>query len=199
MALLGLPDDPAKQRIVLIGLIPLIAVAAYWYFVHDGYVQELQAAESRLETLETRNAQARARAPQSRQLEQRLEVYERHIGRLEELVPRREEVSQLLDTISERADEIGVGIVQFTPGDTDRLEHYNRRTFQITVSGQYHEIGRFLSAIGSLSRIITPIGLRLLPTSGSGADEETLLASFLVETYVLRDAGETAEGTETSG
>ncbi len=199
MALLGLPDDPAKQRLVLIGLIPLVAVAAYWYFLHDGYVQELRAAESRLETLETRNAQARARAPQSRQLEQRLDVYERHIERLEALVPRREEVSQLLDTISERADEIGVRVVQFTPGDTDRLEHYNRRTFQMTVSGQYHEIGRFLSEIGSLPRIITPTGLRLIPTSGNDPDEEVLLASFLIETYVLRDPGEAEEGTGTSG
>jgi type IV pilus assembly protein PilO len=198
MALLGLPDDPAKQRLVLIGLVPLVGLAAYWYFLHGGYQQELTAAETRLETLEIRNAQARARAPESQQLEERLEVYERHIERLEELVPKREEVSQLLNTISERADQIGVSIIQFTPGGTDRLPHYNRRTFQMTVSGGYHDIGRFLSEIGSLPRIITPISLRLLPSTGQDATEE-LVASFLIETYVLREPGDTVPAGVVTG
>ncbi|MFW6331576.1 MAG: type 4a pilus biogenesis protein PilO, partial [Gemmatimonadota bacterium] len=158
---LGLPDDPAQQRRLLIGLVPLLALFAYWYFLHGTYVEELTAMETRLESLETRNAQARMRAPQSRQLEERLTAFERHIERLEELVPRGEEVSQLLNTISERADQIGVSVARFTPGEADLGTHYNRRTFELTVHGTYHEVGRFLSEIGSLPRIITPIDLSI--------------------------------------
>ena len=69
---LGLPDDPVQKRRVLIGALPLLAVFGYWYFLHGGLVEQRTAMETRLEQLEAGNAQARARAPQSRQLEERL-------------------------------------------------------------------------------------------------------------------------------
>lgn len=185
---LGLPEDPNQQKRLLIGLVPLLALFGYWYFLHGGYEQELDTMQTRLENLETRNSQARMRAPQSRQLEERLATFERHIERLEELVPRNEEVSQLLNTISERADQIGVNIVRFAPGQTQAGDHYNRRTFELMVNGSYHDLGRFLSDIGSLPRIITPTDLHLVPVArGDGQDLE---AAFLIETYVLPDVRE---------
>lgn len=182
---LGLPDDPGQQRRLLIGILPLVALFGYWYFLHSSkYVPELEAMETRLEMLETQNAQARLRAPQSRELEERLAQFERHIERLEELVPRTDEVSQLLNTISQRADQMGVTVARFTPGQTDAGAHYNRRTFELTVLGSYHDLGRFLSEIGSLPRIITPIGLTV-QRGGSSGGKERLQASFLIETYIL--------------
>ncbi len=189
---LGLPEDPGQQRRLLIGALPLLALFAYWYFLHPGYVQELEAMETRVEALEARNAQARLRAPQSRELEERLAMFERHIDRLEELVPRNEEVSQLLNAISQRADQIGVTVAQFTPGQAAPGTHYSRRTFEMTVHGEYHEIGRFLSEIGSLSRIITPSELNLIPITRRGT--QLLQASFLLETYVLPEPGAAEAG-----
>lgn len=184
---LGIPDDPNQQKRLLIGLLPLLALFGYWYFLHGNYVTELTAMETRLENIETRNTQARLRAPQSRQLEERLAGFERHIERLEQLVPRNEEVSQLLNTISERADQIGVNIVRFAPGQTNVGAHYNRRTFELIVNGTYHDLGRFLSDIGSLPRIITPTDLHL---ASGAAGEQDLEAAFLIETYVLPEPGQ---------
>lgn len=183
---LGLPDDPAQQQRLLIGLIPLVLLFGYWYFLHDGYVQEVDTMRTRLERLEARNSQARALAPQSRRLEERLVELEQHMARLEQLVPRSEEVSRLLATISERADQIGVEVARFNPGDTNRGAYYNRRTFQMAVLGSYHDIASFLAEIGSLNRIITPIDLSVVPNN-IRREEQTLQASFLIETYVLPD------------
>ena len=183
---LGLPDDPKQQQRLLIGLLPLILLFGYWYFLHDGYVEELESMKTRLERLEASNSQARMLAPQGRRLEERLVELERHINRLEQLVPRGEEVSRLLNTISERADQIGVNLARFNPGNTNRGPHYHRRTFQMTVLGEYHEIARFLTEIGSLNRIITPIDLTITP-SGGRQEEQVLEASFQIETYVLPD------------
>lgn len=193
---LGLPEDPVQQRRLLIGLVPLLLVFGYWYFLHGDYVEELQAMETRQESLERQNAQARVRAPQSRQMEERLTQFERHIQRLEQLVPRDEEVSQLLSTISQRADQIGVTVARFTPGQTSTGNHYNRRTFEMTVRGEYHEIGRFLSEIGSLQRIITPTDLSLTPLTRDD-DSPELRASFFIEAYVLprRSPGNAQGGT----
>ena len=193
---LGLPSDPAQQKRLLIGLVPLLLVFAYWYFLHGDYKTQALALETRLESLEALNANARMRSTQSRQLEERLVQFERHIDRLEDLVPRSEEVSQLLNQISERATEVGVEVARFNPGATDVGTHYNRRTFQMTILGSYHEIGRFLSEIGSLPRIITPREVSVTPGDPRGGrpGEQVLEASFMIETYVLP---ETAPATTT--
>lgn len=186
---LGLPSDPAQQKRLLIGLAPLLLVFAYWYFVHDGKKAELEEMKTRVANVEATNASARMRSTQSRQLEERLEQFERHIDRLEDLVPRGEEVSQILNQINQRAEEVGVEIAGFTPGQTSAGAHYNRRTFEMTVRGSYHNIARFLSEIGSLPRIITPTELSVVQsnarTRGPG---QPLEASFVIETYVLPDA-----------
>jgi type IV pilus assembly protein PilO len=136
-------------------------------------------------------------APQSRRLEERLTELERHIDRLEELVPRGEEVSGLLDRINERAGEIGVELARFAPGNTDRGNFYNRRTFEMVVHGHYHDIARFLAEIGSLSRIITPLDLSVVPYTLRGRPQtqqnqtgQQLEATFLIETYVLPEGAE---------
>lgn len=193
MALLGLPDDPAQQKRVLFGVIPLLILGAYWFFLHGDYRQEVTDMETRLERLETMNGRARVQATQSAQLEERLQVFERHIERLEHLVPRSEEVSQLLNQIHQRAEQVGVEVAAFRPGQTNVGAHYNRRTFEMTVLGQYHEIGRFLSEVGSLPRIITPIDLTLVAnTSRNQEDGRLLEASFLIETYVMPNASQRA-------
>ena len=186
---LGLPSDPAQQKRLLIGMAPLLLVFAYWYFLHPGYTDTAEGLQTRLESLEALNANARMRSTQSRQLEERLAQFELHIDRLEDLVPRDEEVSQLLNQISERATEVGVEVARFNPGETDVGTHYNRRTFEMTVLGSYHEIARFLSEIGSLPRIITPRELTLMPNDIRGrADGQMLEASFMIETYVLPES-----------
>lgn len=191
---LGLPDDPAQQKRLLIGVLPLILLFAYWYFLHGDYTQERDDMRARLEKLETQNATARMRATQSGQLEERLAQFERHIDRLEDLVPRGEEVSQLLNQINERAEQVGVEVAVFRPGETSAGTHYNRRTFELVVYGTYHNIGRLLTEIGSLPRIITPMDFEVVGRNEQDrSGGERLEASFQIVTYVLRDASTQAE------
>lgn len=186
MAALGLPDDPAQQKRLLIGLLPLLLVFAYWYFLHGDYVQEVADMQQRVERLHTANATARARSTQSRQLEERLSQFERHIDRLEELVPRSEEVSQILNQINQRAEQVGVEVAVFRPGESSAGTHYSRRSFELTVYGTYHNVGRLLADIGSLPRIMTPMDLELFPRNQRGrSGGQEVEASFNIVTYVL--------------
>lgn len=192
--MLGLPNDPAKQKRIFVALIPLLVLGGYWYFLHGDYRQEVDRMETRLERLESSNAQARARAPQSQELEERLEQFERHVIRLEQLVPRSEEVSQLLNQIHQRAEQVGVEVARFTPGRTDPGPHYNKRIFEMTVLGSYHSIGRFLSEVGSLPRIITATQLRIQPNTVARIEGMTLEASFRIETYILPEPARNEAG-----
>lgn len=180
-----LPTDPAKQKKLLIGLIPLFLLFVYWYVPHGSMTEEIAAMERRLETLETRNAAARVRAGRGAgDLEERLALYEAHIQQLETLVPNSEEVAKLLHDITLRAQENGVEIASVRPRSEEPGPFYTLRTYDVAVFGGYHDIGRFLASIGALPRIVSP-GELSMKTRSVGPDGAELQASFRIRTYVL--------------
>lgn len=187
-----LPADPQQQRKLLIGLVPLLGLFAYWYFYHGRKQDEIASLESHLESLESKNAAARARAQQGGpQLEQRLAEYERVIGRLEELVPNSEEVAELLHAISLQAQQHGVEVVQLTPHNPQPGDYYLLQSHDVAVFGKYHDVGRFLAAIGSLPRIVTPFNLVLVPRQASDGTAQ-VQATFRIKTYVIPETGNPA-------
>ena len=180
-----LPSDEAQQKKLLIGLVPLLLLLGYWYFFHGSKAEEITAMEERLESLEQNNNTARAIAGQgsTEDLARRLELYQEHMQRLEQLIPMGEEVPDLLNMIATRAQATSVQLALMRPEQDVASEFYRRVTYEMGVIGNYHEIGNFLSEVGSLPRIVTPIDLVLRRRRDGGGTE--LEASFRIETYIL--------------
>lgn len=190
-----LPSDQASQRKLLIGLLPLFGLFLYWYFLHGNYTAEVSQMQARIESLDSQNRIAQARATRGgRELEERLKQYEEHIGVLERLVPSEEEVSGLLHQLAQRAEDNGVELARMTPGEESAAGYYNRRVYDVVVFGSYHKVAQFLSDIGSLQRIITPIDLTLRDRQELDRNgDRRLEASFQIETYVLPPEGQQQE------
>ena len=193
-----LPSDPKQQQKVLIGLVPLILLGAYWYFFHGARAQEVADMRTRLESLEQNNNTARQIAGQGsvQDLKRRLALYQEHMERLEQLIPSGEEVPDLLNMIASRAEATGVRLALMRPEDDAATEFYRRQTFEMGVIGDYHAVGQFLSEVGSLPRIITPIDLTLRRRGDTGTE---LNAGFRIETYVLPQPGDSAAAPARGG
>jgi type IV pilus assembly protein PilO len=180
-------SDPAQRNKLIIGLIPLVAAFAYWYMFYGARTTEITDLKTHFEDLDTKNTAAKKIAARGGpELKKKLAVYEQHMIRLEELIPRDEEVPELLHTITLRAGESGVELSLVKPEKSTPGQFYTKESYSLGVIGSYHGIGSFLSAIGSLPRIITPIGLTLRPRPDldkSGAQKVD--ASFKIETYVV--------------
>lgn len=193
-----LPQDPAKQKKLLIGLLPLLLVFAYYQFMHTPQRAELDTMITRLEDLEAKNATARQLAQGGgAALQERLALYQANMERLEQLIPKREEVNQLLHSLGVQAQENNVALVAMTPRGEEAGTFYMRQTYSIGVSGSYHEIGAFLSSLGSLPRIISATDLRVAPLAAEAGSTEPprLLAEFIAETYVVPEPGELVPDT----
>jgi type IV pilus assembly protein PilO len=196
-----LPSDPARQKQLLVAVLPLILALVYWNFVYTPAAEELAGDRTRLEQLEGRNAQARAIATSGGpELERRLALYEQHIARLEQLIPTREEVPELLHAMTLEARQAGVELARMRPEAEVPGAFYNQQSYEMAVIGQYHDVARFLTAVGSLPRIVTATDVRLTTRSEArGARREaesdqredprhrgaTLDANFRIQTYVL--------------
>jgi len=187
-----LPTDSASQKKLLVGLIPLLALFAYHQLAHGKQVEAGDALETRLEILTAQNNAAKVLAAQGGpELERKLAIYEEHMRLLEELIPKREEVAELLHSITERAITAGVDLTNVKPESEDPGPFYTRRITVLGVRGTYHNIAAFLTEIGSLPRIVTPIELKLSKPAGPLALDRQgrplIDANFRIVTYVIPD------------
>lgn len=190
-----LPSDEKQQKKLLIGIVPLLLLLGYWYLFHGAKAEEVETMRTRLEALEQNNNTARAIASQgsARDLERRLELYEEHMERLEQLIPSGEEVPDLLNMIATRAEGTDVQLALMRPEEDVASEFYRRVTYEMGVIGRFHDVSRFLSEVGSLPRIVTPIDLTLRRRNREGSNP-TLEASFRIETYILPQPGDSVGG-----
>jgi type IV pilus assembly protein PilO len=182
-------DAENSKRTLLLGLLLVVGggYAAYEY----GYrprAEEIRALETRLESLEFENRTARILTDQDGEeaVSRQLTTFRDQLTQVERLVPSSEEVPDLLDAIAIEAQRTGIDLALIQPVAAVAETYYTRRTYDLAVLGSYHQIGEFLTRVGSLPRIVTPVNLNI-----AVRDEETrngdpqLEARFSVETYVL--------------
>lgn len=186
-----LPSDSQSQKKLIIGLLPLLVLFAYQQLFHGKKVEQADLLDQRLEVLSATNNAAKVLAAQGGpELERRLAIYEQHMRQLEELIPNREEVPELLYSMSLRAQGAGVELSKMHPEAEDPGPFYTRQVYEIGVKGSYHDVGAFLTEIGSLSRIVTPTDVKLVKVLGNPvnrAGAPILEANFRIVTYVIPD------------
>ena len=189
-------------RVVLLTALLLTLAAGLRYRAHLTRDAEVRRMASRLEQLEGGNERARSLVPEeAARLARRLESHADRIASLERLIPRSEEVPALLESLAAEARRSGLGDLAFIrPGEDEPNPFYTSPSYEISVDGGYHEVARFLTAIASLPRIVTPVGLEMTAVAGPGTEPDSRLrAHFWIETYVrppgAEDAGPAPTGS----
>lgn len=188
------------KKYLLLGLLLVGALGYLGYeYVYRPRAEEIAALETRLQGLQNENRTARILTEQDGQsdVERQLLLYRDQLGQVEGLIPTSEELPDLLDAISIEAQRTGVELALIQPTGAVAEEYYTRRTYALGLLGSYHQIGEFLTRVGSLPRIITPIDLNILvrdETTRSG--EQRVEARLAIETYVLPLNRMAADGTD---
>jgi type IV pilus assembly protein PilO len=184
-----IPEEQHKRIALVLGLLALAVLYlahTYWY---TPTVEQIDRLQTRVTQLEDSNRRAQIIAARGgEELEQRLAEYERHVSRLEQLIPAGEEVPALLNAIAMEAQRVRVNLSSWQPEPSQPGEFYTQESYEMAVMGEYHDVGRFLTAIASLPRIITPVDLRLSVAAGPAPREDIespVVAQFRIRTYVL--------------
>ena len=183
-----LPEDPKQRNSLIVGLLMVVGLYFFYSSWYTPEQLEIERLETRLTALQAQNLRARVVATRGgEELEQRLALYERHIDQLERLIPRSEEVPALLAAISTEALRARVTVGTLNPQPVQTGSFYDRQSYEMSVVGDFHDVGRFLTAIASMSRVITPSDMDVNPYTGQ-ADARIqfpVMARFRIQTYVL--------------
>jgi type IV pilus assembly protein PilO len=184
-----------EQILVGVGALAILAAVAFWYFVYTPKSVTLAGLSAHADSVEALNRQARmdlARGT-SRQLQADVAQYKRNLDLMRALVPASNEVPALLENVSTAARRVGLDLATVEPVPVIAGEQFDTYRYKLGVMGGYHAIAQFLANVGSLDRIVAPVGLSLKVHSGAVKSKmpqqpgESLLdATFQIQTYVTR-------------
>ena len=105
-----------------------------------------------------------------------------------ELLPTDHQMPVLLRKITLAAQQTGIEFSFFRPSDPTTQEHYIELPIQLSISGDYHQVGSFLAELANLRHIVTVADLRLTTSDGAG----TTAAEFLASAYSLNPSAAAA-------
>ena len=186
-----LPQEPRQQGSLVVILAMLAGFYLFYDYVLTPATTEVEEMALRLEGLEGQNRTAQVTATRGgADLEARTELYERHVRRLEQLIPSNEELPRLLSDIAALARRMGVNWADVLPEADDLGTFYDKKSYTVKVEGDYHDVGRFVTAVASLPRIITPVNMELVTlqnSQGQGAEsyDAPVQATFQIQTFVV--------------
>lgn len=150
---IGTWPTPIKLILMLV-VFSLVLGGGYYYYLTDKQTV-LEQAETKEQSLkndyEKKSAQA---ANLEAYREQKIQM-ENTFGALVKQLPSETEVPGLLEDITRTAIDNDLTIESIDLGAERITEFYAELPIDITVEGDYHKIGSFVSGVANLSRIVT--------------------------------------------
>ncbi|MFN2563873.1 MAG: type 4a pilus biogenesis protein PilO [Gemmatimonadaceae bacterium] len=191
-----LPQNQRDQIMVFVVIVAVAAMGVFYRYVWSPKQEQLAALEARVERLTELNEKIEREVKRGNlaKLKAEGQRYKRDLAVLRQLVPTVNEVPGLLEQISTAARRVGLDLSDVQPEDVARGVHFDVHRYRLGVNGDYHAIARFLTNVGSLTRIVAPINLQLAPSSKALSrvlpkEHRLLEARFQVQTYVAHTGG----------
>ena len=146
---------PTGARVAAVIIVfGLTLFAGYWFDLEEQMA--IQEKEERLEPKLKKDVQfAITKTANVPALKTQLEEGEDAFAESLRQLPSSVDVAELLADISNAGLEEGLIFDSITPKTEARLEFYAELPIEISVWGNYHEFGRFVSRLSALPRILT--------------------------------------------
>ena len=186
--------NPRDRNLVVLGLLSCVIAGGYWYQFWSPRNLELDEVAAHVQALKDVNQRAKAELAQGKTSELRAETeqFERDLNVMRELVPTANEVPVLLEQVSTAARRVGLDISDVQPLPQLNGDQYDAYKYRMSVRGDFHQIGVFLTNVGTLQRIVAPINVSLNPTAQQPRNRaprtQPIDARFEIQTYVARTA-----------
>lgn len=193
----GLPTNQRDQILLFVAFLGIVGAGAYWYFVYSPKQETLATVATHVDSLDAGNQRAKAQLARGSvaSIREESERLRANLMLMRSLVPAGNEVPALLEQVSTAARRVGLEINYIEPEPVIAGEQFDTYRYKLRALGSYHEIGQLLTGIASMTRIVAPLGLQLVPsgspsTAGKvGASGTVMLqASFQIQTYAVKTA-----------
>ena len=177
-------------------------IFAYYTMAYSPKESELAAVQSHIQQLEQGNQRAKAELAKGSVNDLRAQAlrYQQNLQLMRQLVPTTNEVPALLEQVSTAARRVNLELDGVDPEPVISGDQFDTYRYQISVIGDYHALAAFLTNVGSLTRIVAPVNLKLAAVSQQDAarghpsrNKSVLSSKFEIQTYVAKGAAATVD------
>ena len=199
-----------RDKVLVLVIIAAVAsVYAFYTFRWTPVNETLQASQEHVDSLDAwnRKAQNEMSKNSEKSLLQQAARSAQSLQVMRELVPTGNEVPTLLEQVSTAARRVGLDVSDIQPQPVTPGEQFDTYRYSLKILGDYHSVAEFLTNVGSLTRIITPVNVKLLPPANATfaaklkrhKDDAIIQANFDIQTYVAKTPSTTAPPAAPSG
>lgn len=183
----GIWPAPLKA-IVMVIVFGLVLGGGYWFLIKDQYVRFEQVERKELGLKEQYEIKAHRVANIEIYRQQMLDM-EETFGALVRQLPSDTEVPGLLEDITNTAFGNGLDLQQIQLQPEIQRDFYVELPIDISVTGEYHELGSFVSSVAGLPRIVTLHDFEIAPVKGAGIGSDSLAMKVVAKTYRYKSGG----------
>lgn len=198
------PQTKREQGMAAVVVLSVLLAVVYYMYIHAPKAEELAVTAERVEALDAANARAQAEVARGSvdQLRAKAAQYAANLQLMRQLVPTSNEVPALLEQVSTAARRVNLDIGTVVPQPVIAGETFDTHRFRLSVVGDYHALGEFLGNVGSLTRIVAAVNMKLIPAQNPDAvkgrkkkERSVLVSEFDLQTYVARSGMGSTTGT----
>jgi len=180
---------PVMFRAGVIAIVFLVVVGfgIYWFIIEDKAPQ-LERERETEETLHVTFENKQKKAANYDAYKSQLAQMEQSFGTMLRQLPGETEIPSLIVDVSQTGLAAGLQEKLFQPQAEIRKDFYAEKPIQITLSGGYHEIAKFVSGVAALPRIVTLHDINITPDASDGYDQLTLAVTAKTYRYLEEEA-----------
>ena len=180
---------PAAFRgaVIAIVFIAVIGIGIWFTIIKDKRPQLLRAQEDEL-TLRTTFENKQRKAANYDAYKAQLTQIEQSFGTMLRQLPGKTEIPSLIVDISQTGLAAGLQEKLFVPQSEIPRDFYAEKPINIRLNGGYHEIGRFVSGIAALPRIVTLHNITITPETTGSYDALTMEVTAQTYRYLDEEA-----------
>jgi type IV pilus assembly protein PilO len=172
------------RGLVIATLCSLVLGAGYWFDTQH-QVAALEKARGQEGELKNTFEVKQRRAANLEPLKEQLAEMKESFGSMLRLLPNKTEIEALLVDISQAGLASGLEFELFKPATEIPADFYAVQPIRITVSGDYHEFGEFVSSVAALPRIVTQHDIKIQPRDKKKGNQSAnnLVMNMVAKTY----------------
>ena len=182
--------SPAAQK-ALLAIVAGVACLAVFFCTHllpftfPNQQEKIKALKAEYDQKSTELSRARATVADLPRFEAEYAQLHEHWMETAELLPTERQLPALMRKITLAAQQNGVGFMAFRPGGAKAEEHYTETPLELSIYGNYHQVGSFLADMANMRRIVTVSNLKLKTNTKMRTVAATTSAELTASAYHL--------------
>ena len=173
-------DAEQQKRVLAIVIMAFSFCYSYWMYGIKPAEARIKTRRDQIDQLQNQIVQAKIQARRLPEIKREYEEMKLQIAGIDIQLPKDTDLPGLLRFLAQQTARFHLTLKSLTPGAVQQDALYQSFPIQITLTGRFHNLGRFLTALGTQARILSADALKINASSDAEANVQ---ASFNMVAY----------------